>query len=136
MVSVLLRLLLWFAACSPSLAVIAQRGLYDYGRHETLHLGKRDLGLSRVVTGAPRINGSLGIRHEIRRLEADEDLWNLFILGLNWMQYMNQSDTFSWYQIAGSWVRSQSWHDFTLTASRYPWRARAYLGRRCCNSRQ
>ncbi|CAK7275259.1 hypothetical protein SEPCBS119000_006603 [Sporothrix epigloea] len=40
-------------------------------------------------------------RQEIRRMENDTDLWTLYILGLNMMQYTDQSNLLSYYQIAG-----------------------------------
>ncbi|KAK2072662.1 hypothetical protein P8C59_007000 [Phyllachora maydis] len=34
-------------------------------------------------------------------IAQDEDLWTLFLLGVSWMQYVNQTDPASWYGIAG-----------------------------------
>ena len=34
-------------------------------------------------------------------MEKDTDLWTLYILGLNMMQYTDQSELLSYYQIAG-----------------------------------
>jgi hypothetical protein len=80
---------------------VTGRGLYDYGFDAIRQYEKRQIHQPPVVSGCPRINGSLGYRREIREIEVDSDLWNLFMLGLNWMQYMDQQDSYSWYQIAG-----------------------------------
>ncbi|APA08416.1 hypothetical protein SS1G_13364 [Sclerotinia sclerotiorum 1980 UF-70] len=74
---------------------------YDYG----LDIGallKRDVphmpttGVS--YTGS---NSSIPLRQEIRDLEKNADLWELYILGTSMMQTINQSDIRSWYQISG-----------------------------------
>jgi hypothetical protein len=46
-------------------------------------------------------NGSLPLRLEIRELEQDSTTWTLYILGLDMLQYTNQTEMLSWYQIAG-----------------------------------
>lgn len=56
------------------------------------------------VTGVQsglRSNGSIPYRLEIRELQKDGDLWNLYLLGLERLQATEQSDKLSWYQIAG-----------------------------------
>ncbi|KAI9646358.1 hypothetical protein NHQ30_004348 [Ciborinia camelliae] len=74
---------------------------YDFG----LDMGallKRD-GTNIPTTGVP-YNGSdesIPVRQEIRDLEKNQDLWELYILGLSMMQTMDQSDMHSWYQVAG-----------------------------------
>jgi len=42
-------------------------------------------------------------RLEIRQLQGNADQWNIFLLGLQRMQGMNQQDSLSYYQIAGRW---------------------------------
>ncbi|KAK6610608.1 hypothetical protein H4I96_02206 [Botrytis cinerea] len=74
---------------------------YDYGV---------DIGaiLKRDVTPIPTTgvsfnssNSSIPVRQEIRDLQKNADLWELYILGVSMMQTINQSDIRSWYQIAG-----------------------------------
>lgn len=76
---------------------------YDYGV---------DIGaiLKRDVTPIPTTgvsfnssNSSIPVRQEIRDLQKNADLWELYILGVSMMQTINQSDIRSWYQIAGNY---------------------------------
>jgi hypothetical protein len=53
-----------------------------------------------AVTG-PKANGSVPLRREIRDLQKDTTMWTLYILALDMLQYTNQSDLLSWYQIGG-----------------------------------
>jgi len=53
-----------------------------------------------AVTG-PKANGSVPLRKEIRELQKDTTMWTLYILALDMLQYTNQSDMLSWYQIGG-----------------------------------
>lgn len=46
-------------------------------------------------------NGSVPLRQEIRQLENDNLTWTLYILGLDMLQYTDQTQMLSWYQIAG-----------------------------------
>lgn len=46
-------------------------------------------------------DGELPLRQEIRNLEQNRDQWTLYLLGLSMMQFTNQSDPLSWYQITG-----------------------------------
>ncbi|KAH8602664.1 hypothetical protein B0O99DRAFT_647536 [Bisporella sp. PMI_857] len=41
------------------------------------------------------------VRQEIRDLEKDTTTWTLYILALDLLQYTNQNEMLSWYQIAG-----------------------------------
>ncbi|KAF2234243.1 Di-copper centre-containing protein [Viridothelium virens] len=52
------------------------------------------------VKGASPVFG-VQSRLEIRQLQQDVDQFNLYLLGLQKMQAVNQSDPMSWYQIAG-----------------------------------
>ena len=70
---------------------------------------KRQASTSYAITGihtGTDPDGSLPIRHEIRALEQDSTTWTLYILGLDMLQYTNQTEMLSWYQIAGSWLIS------------------------------
>ncbi|CAK7220176.1 hypothetical protein SBRCBS47491_004101 [Sporothrix bragantina] len=53
-------------------------------------------------------------RQEIRQMEKDTDLWTLYILGLNMMQYTDQSELLSYYQIAG--IHGVPWTDWNSVA--------------------
>jgi hypothetical protein len=46
-------------------------------------------------------NGTVPLRQEIRVLQNDSTLWTLYILALDMLQYTNQTDMLSWYQIGG-----------------------------------
>ncbi|XXG94702.1 ammonium transporter Amt1 [Hypoxylon texense] len=83
------------------LADLTQQGQYDYGFNVDLRLRKREPSQSPIVTGLPRVNGQPPLRLDIRDLEKDKDMWTLYILALNWMQYTDQESPFSWYQITG-----------------------------------
>lgn len=75
------------------------RGQYDYGIGRRLLVMRQNSSLP--LTGIHNPNGSMGIRQEIRDLEKDPVTWNLYLLGLDMMQYTNQAYLTSWYQIAG-----------------------------------
>ncbi|CAD6439069.1 1e1b8ba9-904a-47e5-873c-05ef1d1af1bd [Sclerotinia trifoliorum] len=74
---------------------------YDYGV-DVGALLKRDVP-HMPTTGVSYIgsNSSIPLRQEVRDLEKDADLWELYILGTSMMQTINQSDIRSWYQISG-----------------------------------
>ncbi|KAI1177506.1 Di-copper centre-containing protein [Nemania sp. FL0916] len=74
---------------------------YDYGHGTGFHIHKRDFGQSSIVGSLPLVDGKPQPRLEIRELQKHDDLWNLYILALSWMQYTPQDSPFSWYQIAG-----------------------------------
>jgi tyrosinase len=78
-------------------------GQYDYGVSRPFLVAPRGVNLE--TTGAKSPDGSTGIRREIRELEKDVREWNLYLLGLDLMQYMDQSERESWYQIAGTQFR-------------------------------
>ncbi|TVY93845.1 Tyrosinase [Lachnellula willkommii] len=52
------------------------------------------------VTG-PASNGTVVLRQEIRELQKNQTLWTLYVLALDILQYTNQTDMLSWYQIGG-----------------------------------
>ncbi|QSZ35676.1 hypothetical protein DSL72_006798 [Monilinia vaccinii-corymbosi] len=61
-------------------------------------------GASRLPTTGVISNGTLQcppVRMEIRELEKNKELWELYILGLSMMQNMDQTDLRSWYKIFG-----------------------------------
>ena len=104
-----LRPLLFFAFLATAcLASFPVRRQYNYGFDVHDPFQKRKHVKHPIVTGLPRLNGSLPLRREIRDLEKDDDIWNLFILALSWMQYTDQSKWSSWYQIAGTPERKTS----------------------------
>lgn len=80
---------------------------YDYGFDVNEHLARRsfidDSGDFPFVVGglAYGHNGTMPARQEVRQMEKDTDLWTLYMLGLNMMQYTDQSHLLSYYQIAG-----------------------------------
>ncbi|OAA61176.1 putative domain, di-copper centre [Niveomyces insectorum RCEF 264] len=88
----------------------AADGPYDYGFDVDRHLADRR-GLQSgpaaapapfVVHGAPGgLHTTIAARPEIRQLETNPDLWTLYLLGLSMMQYTDQSQLLSYYQIAG-----------------------------------
>ncbi|RKF78107.1 Tyrosinase [Golovinomyces cichoracearum] len=53
------------------------------------------------ASGGRSSDGSLPLRREIRDLEKDEDIWTLYLLGLDRLQNMDQTEKISWYNIAG-----------------------------------
>jgi len=54
-----------------------------------------------VVAPLQKVDGTVPLRHEIRELEKNKDQWTLYILGLSMMQFVDQSEPLSYYQIAG-----------------------------------
>lgn len=76
---------------------------YDYGT-DIGALFKRDV-VNMPTTGVPYTGSDdkIPVRQEVRDMEKNADLWELYILGLSMMQTINQSDIRSWYQIAGKY---------------------------------
>ncbi|KAH8675617.1 hypothetical protein BX600DRAFT_432181 [Xylariales sp. PMI_506] len=77
-------------------------GNYDYGKHQDHIVLRRQMSAvqSKIVSALP-YNGSIPLRPNIRDLEKNYEQWNLYLLALNWMQWINQTDPFSWYGITG-----------------------------------
>lgn len=73
---------------------------YDYGTLEPLQPRDGTPASFFAVTG-PKSNGSVSVRQEIRQLQKDSTLWTLYILALDMMQYTDQTNMLSWYQISG-----------------------------------
>ncbi|KAH9909002.1 hypothetical protein F4778DRAFT_207554 [Xylariomycetidae sp. FL2044] len=94
-------LILPFFLISTCIAGFDEPTLYDYGFDATLHIQKRQLVQSFIVNPIPLVDGKVQLRQEIRDLENDKDMWNLYILAVSWMQYETQDSPFSYYQIAG-----------------------------------
>jgi len=101
--------LIWFSRVSaiPTPDNTERLPTYDYGI-ATSEIVKRQAAMqyspSATVTGAQTgtgPNGSAPLRPNILDMEKDSDTWNLYILALDMMQYTDQSQLFSWYQIAG-----------------------------------
>ena len=46
-------------------------------------------------------DGSVPLRLEIRQLQQNTDQWNLYLLALDRLQNVNQTELLSWYQISG-----------------------------------
>ncbi|KHN95235.1 tyrosinase precursor [Metarhizium album ARSEF 1941] len=65
-------------------------------------LAKRQGGGIIPVGQLPRRgDGSLPTRQELRQLQSNGYMWDLFILALSAMQAVDQNDPLSWYQVAG-----------------------------------
>jgi len=67
------------------------------------HYTKRQMstfGITGVQSGRGG-DGSVPLRLEIRQLQQNADQWNLYLLALDRLQSVNQSDQLSWYQISG-----------------------------------
>lgn len=94
--------LLALSAALPSQSAVAPTS-YDYGINISTIL-KRQSSNNFAVTGINTgngTNGSVPARQEIRQLEQDDIMWTLYILGLDMLQFTNQTEMLSWYQIAG-----------------------------------
>lgn len=105
-----LRSLLVLSVASSTFADL-RTGLPRY-RHNTQmsHIYRRQNGFENQTLGYFPVtgvldrdlsNGSLPVRREIRELEKDQDLWTLYLLGLDYMQASEQDDPLSWYKIMG-----------------------------------
>ncbi|KAH9243521.1 hypothetical protein K456DRAFT_1767695 [Colletotrichum gloeosporioides 23] len=73
---------------------------YNYG-FDAANLVKRQTQDPIVVTKLPLANGTVPVRPEIRQMKQNPYKWNLFLLSMSMLQYTNQNDELSWYQIAG-----------------------------------
>ena len=54
-----------------------------------------------VQTGPSPADGSVPLRLEIHELQKNADLWNLYLLGLDRLQSVDQSRLLSYYQLSG-----------------------------------
>jgi hypothetical protein len=76
---------------------------YDYGI-DRRKIIKRQSSTPFATTGIQTGSGpnaSTPLRLEIRDLELDPTTWTLYILGLDMLQYTDQAEVLSWYQITG-----------------------------------
>jgi tyrosinase len=60
---------------------------------------RQGLGSYFAITGA---TGGVYPRLEIRELQKEGEMWNLYLLAMTEFQAMDQSNIASWYQIAGT----------------------------------
>jgi hypothetical protein len=76
---------------------------YNYGVDRSTILKRQSSNFYAIngIQSGSGPNGSLPLRLEIRELEQDSTMWALYILGLDMLQYTNQTEMLSWYQIAG-----------------------------------
>jgi tyrosinase len=63
-------------------------------------LSRRQNNNGFIETAGVTINGTLGYRKEIHALQADEDAWNMYLLGLSRFMDVDGRDPMSYYQIA------------------------------------
>ena len=63
-----------------------------------------------AITGA---TGGVHPRLEIRELQKNGEMWNLFLLALSEFEGLNQNDIDSYYQIAG--IHGQPWYGHTYS---------------------
>ncbi|KAI6247240.1 Tyrosinase [Erysiphe necator] len=76
---------------------------YDYGSLTPL-IKVRQIPstiVTRGASGGQGSNRSIPLRREVRELEKDEDAWTLYILGMDLIQHIDQSERSSWYNLAG-----------------------------------
>lgn len=100
-------------ACTLMLAVLAlpwatlggQFSSYDYG-FDVAPLMRRQDSQPVVVSRLVTVNGSLPVRPEIRQMKRDVHRWTLYLLALSMMQYTDQDQELSWYQITGVCLES------------------------------
>lgn len=83
------------------LAAFGQFISYDYGFDAGKRMAKRQSQQPFVVSG-PDNRGIVIPRREVRDIEQDKDLWNLYMLGLDFIQKrVDQDDPLSWYGLTG-----------------------------------
>jgi len=90
--------LLWHSAASEQ-----EFPSYNYGIDRS-KLFKRQYPGPYVTAGIKTgsgPNGSKPLRLEVRELEKDPMTWTLYLLGMDMMQYTDQSELLSWYQVTG-----------------------------------
>ncbi|KAK2059846.1 Di-copper centre-containing protein [Colletotrichum caudatum] len=73
---------------------------YDYG-FDVRKLLKRQADQPIIVAKLPSVNGTVPVRQEIRQMKQNPFKWNLFLLASSMLQYTDQKEELSWYQIAG-----------------------------------
>lgn len=93
--------ILLLAAFAFASAVLGQRYPGYYFGPDVNRRIKRQIFGPFVLKSLARTDGELPLRQEFRTLEQNRDQWTLYLLGLSMMQFTNQSDPLSWYQITG-----------------------------------
>ncbi|KAL2885386.1 Tyrosinase [Ceratocystis lukuohia] len=95
------------ASTSPS-----KTGPYNYGFDPYHKIQKRATDGPIFVEGIPvPDNVEPPVRPEIRQLRNDKYGWNLYLLALSMLQYTDQDDPLSYYQLAGiHGIPFQSWN--------------------------
>ena len=92
---------LLLAAFTLASAVLGQRYPgYNFGPGIAPRANRHTFG-PYVLRNLANVDGELPLRQEIRKLEQNRDQWTLYLLGLSKMQFTNQSEATSWYQITG-----------------------------------
>jgi tyrosinase len=84
--------------------VEAKSSSYTYSANIDDIFKRQDQNINVVGRLRDGVNGTTPARLEIRQMRAIPAQWNLFILACDWMQWSNQNDARSWYQIAGGWA--------------------------------
>ncbi|KAL1884276.1 hypothetical protein VTK73DRAFT_3260 [Phialemonium thermophilum] len=75
---------------------------YNFGSDVAGNILAQEKVMAPFVLGSlGLVNGSLPARQEIRELQKNPDQWTLYILGLDVLQFINQSNPLSWYGISG-----------------------------------
>ena len=99
------------------LATLVRAQKYDFGFDVAKHV-RRQTQDRVVIRGLPRrIDGSLVPRREIRDMQKDAVQFDLFLLALSMMQFADQDDRLSWYQIAGAYQICWTTRDFLLPST-------------------
>lgn len=104
----LLRLLAWVTGALLSHAVAQS---YDFGTDLNVLTRRQDIDAPIIVGRLPLApNGTVPLRREIRQLRADRYHWDLFILAMSILHYVEETDPMSWYQLAGQFCYQEpSW---------------------------
>lgn len=94
------------------LCAIASANPYDYGFSIEKLVRRQQSSVPIVTKTLPlAANGSMPVRPEIRDMRKDRYTWDLYILALSLLQYVNQDHPLSWYQITGiHGVPFRSWN--------------------------
>lgn len=82
--------------CLAQVLVLAQPVSYNFGPEANARI-RRQVSQREVV----REKSDIRVRQEIRELEKDQDVWNLYLLGLSMMQSTDMQSQTSWFSIAG-----------------------------------
>ncbi|KAJ2892941.1 uncharacterized protein MKZ38_009199 [Zalerion maritima] len=93
-------ILLAFCALAQS-ALADSAGGYDYGFDVDISNDQTDRTRIGHVVSKRAFNDHIVSRQEIRKLQESPDAWTLYILALDAIHWRDQSDSLSFYQIAG-----------------------------------